>query len=288
MRRRLIQIISAFVANSYLPSLFTKGIYQGNLKGFCIPILNCYSCPLATFACPIGSLQHFFASVRANLAVGSYQFGLYVIGILGIVSSAVGRMACGWVCPFGLLQELLYKIRSPKLAIPRFLPHFKYVFLAITVVLLPILAVDDFGYGQTWFCKWICPAGTLEAGIPLVALNESIRQQIGYLFGFKTALLILFLGWMVLSKRPFCRTVCPLGAIFSLFNRVSIFQLVIHQDKCVRCDACYRACPTDIKVYEDANSPDCVRCLRCIKACEFDAVGYEITPIDNLQFKRGI
>ena len=86
MRRRLIQIISAVVANPYIPSLFTKGIYQGNLKGFCVPILNCYSCPLAIFACPIGSLQNFFASARANLAVGSYQLGLYVIGTLGVVA----------------------------------------------------------------------------------------------------------------------------------------------------------------------------------------------------------
>jgi len=280
MRRRLIQIISAVVANPYLPSLFTKEIYQGKLKGFCVPVLNCYSCPLAIFACPIGSLQHFFASARATLAVGSYQLGLYVIGILGVVSAVIGRMACGWVCPFGLLQELLYKIPSPKLEIPRFWSHFKYLFLAITVVLLPILVVDDFGYGQTWFCKWICPAGTLEAGIPLVTLNENIRGQIGFQFGFKTSLLALFLGWMVLSRRPFCRTVCPLGAIFSFFNKVSIFQLVFDKDKCIRCNECYRVCPTDLKVYENANSPDCIRCLKCIKACKQNAIDYNLTMLN--------
>ena len=112
--------------------------------------------------------------------------------------------------------------------------HFKYLFLAVTVVLLPILVIDDWGYGQTWFCKWICPAGTLEAGIPMVMLNENIRGQIGFQFGFKASLLALFLGWMVFSRRPFCRTVCPLGAIFSLFNKVSIFKLVFDQDKCIR------------------------------------------------------
>lgn len=280
MRRRLIQIISAVVANPYLPSLFTKGIYQGNLKGFCVPVLNCYSCPFAIFACPIGSLQHFFASARVTMAVGSYQLGLYVIGTLGVVSAAIGRMACGWACPFGFMQEMLYKIPSPKLGIPRFLSYFKYLFLVITVVLLPILVVDDFGYGQTWFCKWICPAGTLEAGIPLVTLNENIRGQIGFQFGFKTSLLALFLGWMVLSRRPFCRTVCPLGAIFSFFNKVSIFKLVFNQDKCIRCNACYRVCPTDVKIHENANSPDCIRCLKCIKACKQNAVDYNLTMLN--------
>ena len=279
MRRRLIQIISAVVANPYIPSLFKKEIYQGNLKGFCVPILNCYSCPLAIFACPIGSLQQFFASARANLAVGSYQLGLYVIGILGVVSATTGRMACGWACPFGLLQELLYKIPSPKLAIPRFLSYFKYLFLAVTVVLLPILVVDDFGYGQTWFCKWICPAGTLEAGIPMIALDENLRGLIGFQFGLKTSLLAIFLGWMVLSRRPFCRTVCPLGAIFSFFNKISIFQLVFDEDKCIRCNACYRVCPTALKVYEYANSPDCIRCLKCIKACKEDAVDYKLAGL---------
>ena len=194
MRRRIVQTISALAANPYFPSLFKRQIYQGRLKGICVPILNCYSCPLAVGACPIGSLQHVLASLRSPFASAPYQSGLYIIGSLGIVGSLIGRMSCGWLCPFGLLQELLYKIPTPKTSIPRFMSYGKYAFLAIMVVALPILIVDNSGYGQTWFCKWVCPAGTLEAGIPMVGLSENIRSQVGFLFLWKVGLLVIFLG----------------------------------------------------------------------------------------------
>jgi len=268
-------MISALVANSYVPSLFTRQIYQGRLKGICVPMLNCYSCPLAVGACPIGELQNYFASIRSAFAAVQYQSGLYVVGTLGIVGSLIGRMPCGWLCPFGFLQELLHKIPTPKISIPRFMSYFKYAFLVIMVVALPALILDDFGYGQTWFCKWICPAGTLEAGIPMVGLSENIRSQIRFLFSWKVGLLMTFLVWMVVSRRPFCRVVCPLGAFFALFNKVSFFRMVVYPNKCVRCDACYRNCPTELRIYETPDSPDCIRCLKCIKACKFGVVEYE-------------
>lgn len=272
MRHRIVQIISTLLANPYFPSLFKKQIYQGRLKGICVPILNCYSCPLAVGACPIGSLQNFFASLRTSFAMAQYQLGLYVIGILGVFGSLVGRMPCGWICPFGFLQELLYKISTSKISIPRFMSYFKYAFLLIMVIAMPALIVDEFGYGQTWFCEWVCPAGTLEAGIPMVTLNENIRSQIGLLFSWKVGLLVVFLAWMVVSKRPFCRVVCPLGAFYSLFNKVSLFRMSVDHDKCVECDACYRVCPTEVRIYETPNSPDCIRCLKCVEACPFGAV----------------
>ncbi len=134
MRKRLLtQVISTVITNPHLPSVFARTIYQGKLKAFCVPSLNCYSCPLAIFACPIGSIQYIFAQIRPSIAIGKFYIGLYIIGILGVVGSAVGRMACGWICPFGMLQELLHKIPSPKIQIPRFLSYLKYVFLAVMV-----------------------------------------------------------------------------------------------------------------------------------------------------------
>jgi ferredoxin-type protein NapH len=143
------------------------------------------------------------------------------------------------------------------------------------VVLFPLLILDEFGMGQTWFCKWICPAGTLEAGLPLAALNQDIRAQLGFLFSWKMAILILILVWMVFSKRPFCRTLCPLGAIFGLFNRVSLLRMAVDEGKCVRCDQCYHDCPVDLRIYQKTNSPECVRCLKCFRSCKYGAVEYE-------------
>ena len=141
-KRRLFQIFSTLGFNIYLPSFFKGEIFQGNTKGVCVPILNCYSCPSAIGACPIGSIQNSFASLKFNLSIASYQFGLYVIGVLGAVGSLVGRMPCGWLCPFGLVQEALYKIRSKKIPIPKFMSYGRYVVLVLFVFLLPLLVTD--------------------------------------------------------------------------------------------------------------------------------------------------
>jgi len=276
-RRKRIwyQAVAALGLNAWLPNWLTGRIYQGKIKGVCVPVLNCYSCPSAMGACPIGALQTSLAGVRLNLAAAEAKFGLYTAGLLGAVGSVVGRMPCGWLCPFGLVQELMHKIPTPKLRLPRAFSCGRYVFLAVLVIALPLLIVDQYGLGQTWFCKWICPAGTLEAGIPLILLNKGLRGLIGFMYTWKVALLVLFLGWMTVSRRPFCRAVCPLGAILGLFNKASLFRMAVDDAKCTVCDKCRRDCPVDIKIYESANSPDCVRCLKCLESCKFGAISYD-------------
>jgi len=270
--RRISQILSALLINPYFPAIASRGIYQGRLKYFCVPVLNCYSCPLAVFSCPLGALQNFFASLRGNLSAGVYQLGLYVLGWLGLVGAIGGRVVCGWICPFGLLQEGLYKLKTPKIALPRRLRYLKYALLALTIFLLPALLLDQFGYGKLWFCAWICPAGTLEAGLPLVGLNPQFRSMIGFQFWFKLSLLVGFLALMILSRRPFCRIACPLGAFLSLFNKLSLLRLEVDLGRCQKCDACLRSCPVELRVYEEPNDMECIRCLRCRDVCPVEAV----------------
>jgi len=278
--RRWIQIAATIISNAYLLFPFTRNIYQGKLKSVCIPGLNCYSCPAATGACPLGAIQNALATIRPNFNAGRFHIGLYVLGFLGITGSLVGRMPCAWVCPFGFLQELVHKIPSRTIEIPRWLTWMKYGFLAFFVVLLPLLVVDMFGYGMTWFCKYVCPAGTLEAGFPMMILQPQLRELIGPLFISKTVILLLILILMVFIRRPFCRIVCPLGALYSLFNRVSVFRMVHHPDKCVLCGECYRNCPMGVKFYEGANQADCIRCLKCMQeSCKFGAISYEVAGI---------
>ena len=274
-RRPRYQAFFALALNAWIPSWFKGGIFQGGIKGVCVPALNCYSCPSAMGACPIGAMQTFFGGLRFNLSVAQKKFGLYVAGLLATVGSAVGRLPCGWICPFGFFQELVHKVPSPKIKIPHFLTYFRYVVLATTVVALPLLIVDQFGYGQTWFCKWICPAGTLEAGIPLMLIKADLRPLIGFMYYWKLGLLALFLVWFVISRRPFCRTVCPLGAFWGLFNKASLFRMAVDDEKCTLCDKCTKDCPVEISIYKSANSPDCVRCLKCVSSCKFGAISYE-------------
>jgi ferredoxin len=284
----MIQVLATLLTNAYWMFPFGEaGLYTGRLKGVCSPGLNCWSCPAAAASCPLGAIQNALAGIRLNIEAGNKFFGLYAIGFLGMIGSLVGRMPCGWLCPFGFFQELMYKIPSPKFQIPRPLTYVKYALLALFVILLPLFAVDEFGFGQTWFCKYICPAGTLEAGIPQIMIKPQLRELIGLLFYNKLAILIVFLVLMVFSSRPFCRIACPLGAIYAMFNKTSAFRMVWHEENCTHCQACYNDCPMGVKFYESANDHDCIRCLKCYnQSCKFGAISYEINGMPKLTPKK--
>ncbi|WP_428124015.1 4Fe-4S binding protein [Dissulfurimicrobium sp.] len=256
-------------------------IFQGWSKRICSPGLNCYSCPAAITACPIGGLQNFLASIRINIAPVGMRFGAYVLGTLALIGSIMGRLPCSWLCPFGLIQELLYRMPVPKISMKKWFRAGPYIFLGLFVIVLPILVVDATGYGSTWFCKYVCPAGTLEAGIPLLTLNSNLRRAAGWLFVNKLVVLIAISVWCMVTMRAFCRAICPLGAIYGLFNRISWLQLNFDPSRCVGCRACKTACPSDISFYngEDSiNSTACIRCMRCHSICPVNAVSLSFGP----------
>jgi len=261
MKRTLFQLGSLLISNLYFASFYTKNIYQGWAKGTCIPFMNCYGCPLAVVSCPIGSLQHF-------VIIKAIPF--FLLGFFGIVGSAVGRMACGWVCPFGFFQELLYKVKTRKIYPPKILNYLKYPVLVILTLLIA------YWLGEPWFCK-LCPVGTLEASIPLVIWNPpggifsqggTIITKLEFLFYIKLAILLGFVAVNFFIKRPFCRYACPLGAIYSLFNKFSFYRLEVNAKNCTYCNYCLKDCPMDLAVYEELNDADCIRCLKCTKCPE--------------------
>lgn len=263
------QILFTALTNGYVTG-FTKGrIFTGASKHLCVPGLNCYSCPGALGSCPIGSLQ-------AVLGSRNYRFSFYIVGFFMLMGALWGRFICGWLCPFGLLQDLLHKIpfvkKRKNLPGHRFLIWLKYVILAVFVILLPLFAVDLIGQGSPWFCKYICPAGTLMAGIPLVSLNPLLRQAVGFLYYWKLLLLILLLILSVVVYRPFCKYLCPLGAVYSFFNPVSLYRYQVDTEACIQCGKCRKACPMDIRVWETPNSMECIRCGECIKSCPVEAI----------------
>lgn len=180
------------------------------------------------------------------------------------------------MCPFGLFQDLLFKIpfvrKIRNLPGEKFLRYFRFVILAIFVILLPLFIVDITGLGEPWFCKFICPSGTLEGGIPIVLLNKSLRNAVGFLFKWKLLILILTVVFSIIVYRPFCRYICPLGAIYGIFNKVSILRIQIDSDKCTKCGACQKKCKLDIKVFENPDSTDCIRCGECFTACPSEAI----------------
>ncbi len=275
--RKWIQAVWLLLMNGYLGFPISRTIYQGPLKVICAPGLNCYSCPASTTYCPIGSLQQLLLGVRFALEGGQYYLGTFVVGSMGLLGAAFGRFICGWACPFGLVQELLHKIPSRKYDVPALLNPVKYAMLLLFVILLPLLLVDDFGMGKPWFCKYVCPAGTLEAGIPMVFLQPDLRATIGFLFYNKVIILVGFVIWSVPASRPFCRTTCPLGAFYSLFNRISLVRLRLDEEKCTGCNACHRVCPMGVKFNENPGSAECINCMKCMTiACGFGAISLEV------------
>ncbi len=278
--RKWVQVICTLLVNGNWAFPFTRNIYQGPLKIICSPGLNCYSCPASTTYCPIGSLQNLLGGIRLALENGQYYFGLSVVGSIGILGGMFGRMICGWACPFGFIQDLLHKIPSAKFKIATGLNYAKYVVLVGMVILAPLLIVDEFGGSSPWFCKLLCPAGTLEAGLPMLWLQPNLRNTIGVLFYSKLTILILIMLWSVAASRPFCRTLCPLGAIYGLFNRLRLVKLQHNPARCTNCKACHLVCPMGVKFNDNPDDAECISCMACLnRACKFEAISVEVGGI---------
>lgn len=257
---RIGQIIASIVQFGYIPAFWTGFIYQGVLKRGCIPILTCWGCPLSLFSCPMGGLQHFL-----NLRL----FPFYIFGFFGTVGMIVGRMSCAWVCPFGMLQDLVHKIKTIKLKLPRWMTYLKYV------VLIGVAGIIAWITLEPWFCK-LCPAGILEAGIPLVLTDRTgdIKALVGWLFWTKIGILVGVIIFSIAIKRFFCRVFCPIGAIYSVFNRFSLVHFEVDKSGCKtpKCGICNKVCPMDINVHEGPNQKECIRCLECYYKCPHDTV----------------
>ena len=267
--RHLFQSIWFLITNSYFEGFKTGKIYGGNLKKICVPGMNCYSCPGAKGSCPIGSLQ-------AVIGNSKYKISYYIVGILFFIGALVGRFVCGWLCPFGLIQDLLHKIpffkKVETFKFDKHLRKLKYIILLVFVIILPLFLVDILGQGSPYFCKLICPIGMLEGGLPLVLLNKSMRSAIGFLYYWKGIILIVTLLLSIIIYRPFCKYICPLGAIYSIFNPISIFRYRLDKDKCINCGRCKKVCQMNINPVENCNHLECIRCGRCKNACPVDAI----------------
>lgn len=261
--RLTIQLIFTILTNGYTYGYLHGKIYQGNLKYTCVPGLNCYSCPGALASCPIGALQ-------ALLNRQGYRIPFAALGFFFLFGSLLGRFVCGWLCPFGLAQDLLHRIpvfhKKKCLPLHHVLKYGKYLVLVLFVIFGSLFLFGGFAKVPA-FCKYICPSGTLFGALPLLAANGQLREQAGGLFLWKLAVLLFILILSVKVYRPFCQYLCPLGAIYGLFNRFSLVQIHWEEEKCVSCGACERACPVALSVREISRSPECIRCGRCVSAC---------------------
>ncbi|WP_416340935.1 4Fe-4S binding protein [Tissierella praeacuta] len=271
-KRNTVQGLATFLTNIHLPNFWKGKIYTGNLKHTCVPGLNCYSCPAATGACPIGSFQ-------AVVGSSKFKFSYYITGILILFGVPMGRLICGFFCPFGWFQDLLHKIPSKKFSTERFkiLRYLKYIILIIVVWLMGVFLTNDVGMASPYFCKYICPQGILEAGIPLALANTSIRATLEKLFTWKLIILFTFTILSIFMYRPFCKWVCPLGAFYSLFNKISFYQYHVDNSLCIHCGKCKRVCKMDVDMSKNQRALECIRCGKCIDVCPTGAISTSLS-----------
>ena len=267
-----MQLYFALLFNANLKGFVSGSIYKGSTKKMCVPGINCYSCPSAVGACPLGSLQGAFSADRSTL--------FYVGGILLLYSLMFGRLICGWLCPFGLVQELVYKLKTPKLKkspVTRLLSYLKYAILVFFVLIIPVM----YAFRETPLpavCKYICPAGTLEGGIGLLsnAVNASYFSMLGPLFTWKFLLMVSIVVGSAFIFRLFCRFICPLGALYGLFNKISFFGITVDQHKCTSCGLCVSHCKVDI---HHVGDQECISCGECVNVCPTKAIQWKGTRL---------
>lgn len=267
--RGWIQAGTALLTNIHLPNFIKGSIYQGKGKAVCVPGLNCYSCPAAAGACPIGAFQ-------AVVGASKFRFSYYISGFLILIGVLLGRFVCGFLCPFGWLQDLLHKIPYKKFSTMKLKPlrWIKYIVLLFAVILLPAFLVNDVGMSDPIFCKYICPQGVLEGAIPLAIVNEGIRQALGALFTRKLIILLVIVVLSILFYRPFCKWICPLGAFYALMNKVSLLGIQVDDRRCISCGKCARVCKMDVDITKTPDHTECIRCGKCIKECPAEALRF--------------
>ena len=268
-KRRLIQLYAALLFNANLKGFKTGRIYQGPVKNICTPGLNCYSCPGAVGACPMGALQN-------ALSDSGKTAPYYVVGIILLYGLLFGRWICGFLCPFGLVQDLLHKIKTTKLGksrVTRVLSYFKYVVLVFFALIFPLIYAG-YEFPLPGFCKYVCPAGTLEGAVGLLSNpeNENMLGMLGPLFTWKFLLMVVFLVGSVFLYRFFCRFFCPLGALYGLFNRISLVGVKLDRDACTDCGLCMGKCKMDIRRVGDQ---ECIQCGECVSVCPTNAIQWK-------------
>ena len=266
-KRKLVQLYSAVLYNAYAKGFIKGEIYTGSAKMVCVPGFNCYSCPAAVGACPLGSLQN-------ALAASGNRTGFYVFGILMLWGLMLGRTICGWLCPLGLIQELLHKSPTPKIkknSVTHALTYLKYVMLAVFAVAVPLWFGLKQGKAVPGFCKYICPAGTLEGAVGLLSNpgNSDLFGLLGIFFTRKFVIMMIIGLACVFCYRSFCRFLCPLGAIYGMFNRLAIAGVKVDADRCTHCGACAMNCRMDVRHVGDR---ECINCAQCMDVCRQGAI----------------
>ncbi len=241
----LIGVVYAVTISIVSAYLWAGGQFSARIRHLLIIITIIFG--FATFS-PM--IPHQFQGLVEHLAegqrIGTILFsGIIGLGILTLLAALFGRHFCGYLCPIGAVQEAAYTIPTKKIPVQQkgILSAIRGLFLVAMIggaFLFGIELLDYFGFSD--FFKLTLSAGTL--------------------------VFIVILLTSILIYRPFCRIVCPVGAILQIGAFPAIYK-IRRTDACIECGKCERACPTNEAKAEDSKS-ECYLCRRCIEVCPKD------------------
>lgn len=206
--------------------------------------------------------------------VGLYPdpFVKFIVLTFFLVLAIVGnKLICGWACPFGALQELIYSLPIRKNIKKKKLPFIltNFIRVSIFVVMLLFLFGSLGGRKGTVVYHYINPFNLFDWNFETISITLTV---------------IVALASSFIVYRPFCQLVCPFGLVSWITERFSIFRVVIDKNKCTQGGACIRICPLESAkglVYGNKLPQDCFSCARCLTVCPEDAIQYRFTSYNE-------
>ena len=147
--------------------------------------------------------------------------------------------------------------------------------MVVFVAIIPVIyAFQSGSVPVPAFCKYICPSGVLLGAFGLLSneVNNDMFQMLGPLFTWKFVLLVIFIVGAIFIYRFFCRFFCPLGALYGLFNKISLLGIKLDKPSCVNCGLCVGKCEMDIRHVGDH---ECISCGKCVNVCPTGAISYK-------------
>jgi len=301
--RRLLRIEIARKLTQFFCFLILNAIVLGwTPTPILLPILNGLSTPQKTVGDAFATLQ---------LMLYNTTFPWLPIASFLLIAIILGRATCGWICPFGFIQDLLGYIKRKhkeiSLRTHEDMINVKYGILAVTLLISIASALTlALGIGQGFTRTFgvfaqapfevLSPASTLFSTLPKIALDAryvipmwletgdiagNILSGIGslpILFWVQFAIMVAIIVLGVYVPRSWCRYLCPHGAALAFLSKFSFLGLKREPVKCTKaeCHACVEVCPMKVPIldlpWEKFTDPECIYCLKCVETCSTKAI----------------